>query len=70
MNYVDSNNPQVRSAIERISALEDLSRNTGVKTYRTVNEILASLSPEVLIAVAVELKQNRKELNSNVSISR
>jgi hypothetical protein len=69
MNYVDSSNPQVRSALERIVALEELSRNTGVKTYRTVNEILASLSPEVLTAVAVELKK-QKGTERHVSISR
>jgi hypothetical protein len=70
MTYLDGSNPAVRAAVERIEALNELTANTGVKTYRTVNELLASLPPDVLTAVAIELK-TRKELNSNArNISR
>jgi hypothetical protein len=69
MTFLDAKNPQVKEALERIEALHELTRSTGVKTYRTVNEILASLPADVLTAVAVELK-NRKELTSNVRTNR
>lgn len=61
MTFLDATNPQVKAAVERILALQELSRLTGVKTYRTVNDILTSLPGDVLAAVALELK-NRKEL--------
>jgi hypothetical protein len=61
MTYRTADDPAVQEALKRIIALQDLSKLSGVKTYRTVNEILASLPGDVLAAVALELK-NRKEL--------
>jgi hypothetical protein len=61
MTYLDSTHPDVKAALDRIRALQELTQATGVKTNRTVNEILVSLPPDVLMAVALELKSNRKE---------
>ena len=68
MQNITADHPEVKDAIEKLDALREMTERTGVKSYRTANELLASLSPEVMIAVAVELK-SRKELitrgNSN-----
>ena len=45
-------------AIERLIALDELTRRTGVKTYKTYNTILAQLPPDLLMEVAVELKKH------------
>jgi hypothetical protein len=56
-----------KEAVERLVALEELTQATGVKTYKTQNTILASLSPEVLMEVAVELKHRAVILKSLIT---
>lgn len=46
-----------QQALERLDALRELTLKTGVITKRTQNTLLASLTPEVLMEVAVTLKQ-------------
>jgi hypothetical protein len=46
-----------QEALERLDALRELTAKTGMQTKRTQNTLLASLTPEVLVEVAVTLKQ-------------
>lgn len=54
-----------QEAVERLTALQELTQSTGVKTYKTQNTILASLSPEVLMEVAVELRNRALSTEPN-----
>ena len=44
-------------AVERLWALKELTATTGVQTYKTQNALLAALTPEVLVEVALEIKR-------------
>ena len=46
-----------QAALEKYDALCDLTRNTGMVTKHARNTLLNSLTPEVLMDVAVELKK-------------
>jgi len=47
----------VEEAVERITALRELTAQTGTKTTRSQNEILQSLPDEVLAELALRLKR-------------
>jgi hypothetical protein len=50
-------NTDVDAIVERITALRDLTRETGTATTRTQHDILRALPDEVLTEVAVRLKR-------------
>jgi hypothetical protein len=52
----DPNVAVVEKAVEQYTTLVELERATGTKTTRARNEILRSLNPADLIAVALTLK--------------
>jgi hypothetical protein len=55
VNFKDHNDPAVRAALDRILALRRLTKQTGVKTYKSKRAILESLEPQVLAAVPLHL---------------
>jgi hypothetical protein len=59
MTFKDKNDPTVKGALERVYALRRLTKQTGVKTYRSERAILESLSPDVLAAVALYLDEQQ-----------
>jgi hypothetical protein len=60
MTFKDQNDPLVRAALDRVLALRRLTKQTGVKTYRSEREILESLPADVLAAVALNLNEQTK----------
>ena len=60
MNFKDHRDPAVRAALDRILALRRLTKQTGVKTYKSERAILESLEPQVLAAVALHLDEQQK----------
>jgi hypothetical protein len=46
-----------QQALEQLDALRELTAKTGVQTKRTQNTLLASLTADVLVEVAVTLRQ-------------
>jgi hypothetical protein len=60
MNFKDHRDPAVVAALVRILALRRLTKQTGVKTYKSERAILESLEPQVLAAVALNLDEQQK----------
>lgn len=60
MMFNDENDPVVKAALDRVLALRRLTRQTGVKTFKSERAILESLTPEVLAAVALHLNEQQK----------
>jgi hypothetical protein len=48
--------PSQQQAIDKILALQELTRSTGTRTTRAVNSILQALSDDDLTVVAMALK--------------
>jgi len=55
MTFKDEKDPAVKAALDRVLALRTLTKQTGVKTYKSERAILERLEPEVLAAVALHL---------------
>jgi hypothetical protein len=60
VTFISENDPTVQLALSRILALRRLTKQTGVKTYRSERAILESLEPAVLAAVALHLDEQQK----------
>jgi hypothetical protein len=60
MPFKDENDPEVKAALERVIALRRLTKQTGVKTYRSERAILEALDPQTLAAVALQLNEQQK----------
>ena len=69
MTYIPRTDPRVIAALERIRALRELSRQQGIRTTRSQNDLLSSLPDEVLVAVAFELKQDERTNRHDCSTS-
>ena len=52
MTNVSRNDPRVVDVVNKMQALQRLSRETPVKTHKTQYQLLAALEPEVLAAVS------------------
>jgi hypothetical protein len=65
VTFLSENDPVVQLALSRIIALRRLTRQTGVKTYRSERAILESLDPQVLAAVALQLDEQQKPTMTN-----
>lgn len=52
---------RVQDAVIRIRALRQLTKDTGVQTYKTQSAILESLPADVLASVAVVLSQEKEK---------
>ena len=65
MNFKDHKDPAVRAALDRILALRRLTKQTGVKTYKSERAILESLEPQVLAAVALNLDEQQKPMTKD-----
>ena len=52
---------RVKFALEQVRALRRLTRENGVRTTLTQNNILQTLPPDVLAAVAVELAKDGRQ---------
>jgi hypothetical protein len=63
MTFKDKNDPTVKAALDRVHALRRLTKQTGVKTYRSERAILESLTPDVLAAVALYLNEQQIPTN-------
>jgi hypothetical protein len=48
-----------KNALDRVKALRNLSKETGMKTTRSQNEILQALPPTDLAVVAVALQADQ-----------
>lgn len=59
MTFRDDNDPQVRAALDRIRALRRLTKQTGVKTYKSERALLESLTADVLAGVALYLDEQQ-----------
>jgi hypothetical protein len=51
----------VNDIVDRIIALEDITKRTGMKMTRTINQLLQDTPIDVLPEVALELKRRREE---------
>jgi hypothetical protein len=60
MTFKDEKDPVVKAALDRVLALRRLTKQTGVKTFKSERAILESLTPEVLAAVALHLDEQQK----------
>jgi len=61
MTTISLDDSRVQDAVIRIRALRQLTRDTGVKTYKSQSAILESLPAAVLASVAVVLSHDAKE---------
>jgi len=59
MTFIDDKDPTVKAVLDRILALRRLTKQTGVKTYKSERAILESLEPDVLAAVALHLNEQQ-----------
>ena len=64
---VDLKDSRVQEAVIRIRALRQLTRDTGVQTYKSQSTILESLPADVLASVAVVLNQEKENANEHKS---
>jgi hypothetical protein len=60
VTFKDKKDPAVKAALDRVLALRTLTKQTGVKTYKSERAILERLEPEVLAAVALHLNEQQK----------
>jgi hypothetical protein len=65
VTFLSENDPVVQLALSRIIALRRLTKQTGVKTYRSERAILEALEPQVLAAVALQLDEQQKPTTTN-----
>jgi hypothetical protein len=65
MTFKDDRDPVVKAALDRVLALRRLTRQTGVKTYKSERAILESLPPDTLAAVALHLNDQQKPKRTN-----
>jgi hypothetical protein len=59
MTFLDDNDVHVKAALDRIRALRRLTKQTGVKTYKSERQLLESLSADVLAGVALFLDEQQ-----------